>query len=379
MSILLITGLPGAAKTLRALLEADCLGSEGHQVYVANVRGLKRDDWKVCDPKDWMCLPDGSVVLVDEVQDFFPMRSPSHAVPEAVQRLDKHRHRGFIFIFTCQYPKQIDFALRAFVDRHIHLRRTFGLPNSVAMELNRCIDIDDKGDLNKSMKTTFTYPKHVYDWYESASVHNMKVRIPAKVLAFPVLVIGFLGLCWFGYQQISGFGEKVSGVANPLNPKPLGSQVASGTVGGDQANPLAQGASVAAARDVSSFKAYQPRVDGLAFTASRYDDVSKPVRAPYPAACVYAAVAVREGARKGCKCYTQQGTPYPVSEGMCRDFAANGFFLDFEPDGRQGSGEPRERPQPRLSGGGGGGGGAAVFEAPAPVQQVASKFGGAGR
>lgn len=379
MSNLLITGLPGAGKTLRALLEADRLSSEGHQVYVANVRGLKRDDWKVCDPKDWMSLPDGSVVYVDEVQDFFPMRSPSHPVPEAVQRLDKHRHRGFIFIFTCQYPKQIDFALRAFVDRHIHLRRTFGLPNSVAMELNRCIDIDDKGDLNKSIKTTFTYPKHVYGWYESATVHNMKVRIPAKVLAFPVLVIGFLGLCWFGYQQISGFGEKVSGVANPLNPKPLGSQVASGSVGGDQGNPLAQGSSVAAVRDVASFKAYQPRVDGLAFTAPRYDDVSKPVRAPYPAACVYAAVAVREGARKGCRCYTQQGTPYPVSEAMCKDFAANGFFLDFEPDGRQGGNEPRERPQARLTGGGGGSGGPAVFEAPVPVQQVASKFGGAGR
>jgi len=369
MTILLITGLPGSGKTLRALSEADRHTKEGRQVYVSNVTGLTRTDWKECDPTKWMDLPDGSVVLLDEAQDFFPQRGPRDPIPEAVQRLDKHRHRGFIFIFTCQYPKQIDFALRGFVDQHIHMRRTFGLPNSVAMELNRVMDIDDKGDLNKAIKTTFRYPKEVFSWYQSATVHNMKVRLPAKVLAFPVLVLGFLGLVWFAYVQISGFGEKLGVAVNPNKAVPLGAkppgQAQPQTAAGD-VNLMAGAAQV---KDVSSFKAYQPRVPGLAFTAPRYDDVAKPARAPYPAACIV-------NVSQGCKCYTQQATPYRVSDELCRQFAANGFFLDFDPDGRQGRSDRQDRRQAAETVEVKGMGGLSVFESPVPAQQVASRFGG---
>lgn len=364
MSIWLITGLPGAGKTLKAMMLADQFTKEGRQVYVANVRGLTRTDWLPCDPRKWMDLPDGSVVFVDEVQDFFPQRGARDPMPDAVARLDKHRHRGFTFIFTCQYPKQVDFALRGFVDRHLHLRRNFGLSTSTVIELDRCIDIDDKGDINKALKTAFRFPKEAFGWYQSATEHNMKVRIPARVLAFPVLIVGVLGLVWAAYTTISGWGDKVSKLDGGQLMGNAAIPAAAGVPGGS-------GVAAAAPRPVlANVAAYQARIPGLAFTAPRYDDVAKPVRAPYPAACVYMASA-------GCKCFTQQGTPYSTPEALCKQIVAGGFFLDFEPDPkRREDGSTRVAAAVRVDGAAApekpATGGLTVFEAPAARQVAAS-------
>ena len=44
----------------------------------------------------------------------------------------------------------------------------------------------------------------------------------------------------------------------------------------------------------------EPRVHGLAFRAPAYDEVTKPVVAPYPATCICSSTQ--------CRCYSQQGT-----------------------------------------------------------------------
>ncbi|MBA5604126.1 hypothetical protein H3H36_01960 [Duganella sp. FT3S] len=67
-----------------------------------------------------------------------------------------------------------------------------------------------------------------------------------------------------------------------------------------------------------------PRVAGLPQTAPKYDELTKPVRVPVPAACLQF--------RNDCKCYTQQGTPMDVRYNMCIEFARNGFFQDFDPE-----------------------------------------------
>jgi len=38
---------------------------------------------------------------------------------------------------------------------------------------------------------------------------------------------------------------------------------------------------------------------------------------------------------KGCKCYTQDATPYPVDLAMCKQIVANGIFLAFQAEGDQ--------------------------------------------
>lgn len=69
-------------------------------------------------------------------------------------------------------------------------------------------------------------------------------------------------------------------------------------------------------------KQFQPRVPGLAYTSPVYDEVTKPVRAPYPAACV-------QGASR-CQCYTQQGTKLEVPKDLCQGIVAGGFFMAWD-------------------------------------------------
>lgn len=77
----------------------------------------------------------------------------------------------------------------------------------------------------------------------------------------------------------------------------------------------------------------QARIPDLPHTAPAYDEVTKPVTAPYPAACVQDA--------KRCLCYTQQGTLLRTSGEVCAQIVKYGYFMDWD-DGRS----KREAPQP---------------------------------
>jgi zona occludens toxin len=73
---------------------------------------------------------------------------------------------------------------------------------------------------------------------------------------------------------------------------------------------------------------HQPRVSGLEYTAPAYDDVTKPVRAPFPAACL--------ANKSRCGCYSQQGTRLDVPDSICLQIVAGGFFVAWDDEkGRQ--------------------------------------------
>lgn len=65
-----------------------------------------------------------------------------------------------------------------------------------------------------------------------------------------------------------------------------------------------------------------PRLPDFPHTAPAYDEVTKPVRAPYPAACITM--------RNDCRCYTQQGTLLQTSNATCMAIVNHGFFVDWE-------------------------------------------------
>ena len=88
-----------------------------------------------------------------------------------------------------------------------------------------------------------------------------------------------------------------------------------------------------------------PRVAGLPHTAPKYDELTTPDRVPVPAACIQIG-AVSSGKTPRCKCYTQQGTPMDVDYNMCISIAQNGYFRDFDPDGRR---QDRQQVVPQSS------------------------------
>ena len=77
-------------------------------------------------------------------------------------------------------------------------------------------------------------------------------------------------------------------------------------------------------KTVAEYLAEQtPRVPGLEHTAPMYDGLTQPKVVPVPAACI-------QWTGKGCKCFTQQGTPYKTSEEICVQIVRNGIFLPFD-------------------------------------------------
>jgi zona occludens toxin len=81
---------------------------------------------------------------------------------------------------------------------------------------------------------------------------------------------------------------------------------------------------------------YQARLPDLPHTAPVYDDVTKPVKAPYPAACVASDTR--------CHCYTQQATRLHVSDSMCRNIVERGYFVAWQEEKALAAPEPRQRP-----------------------------------
>lgn len=106
-------------------------------MFVGNVRGFQHDKARVLpiSPEQFRdrmnFLPDGAVCFIDEASEheMLPKRPAGSKVPDHVRELAKHRHRGLDFIFVSQSPaKQVDEFLHDLIERHIHVRRRFGLP-----------------------------------------------------------------------------------------------------------------------------------------------------------------------------------------------------------------------------------------------------------
>lgn len=137
--ITLITGLPGAGKSLRMVQMIRDALKEGRNVYVDGIDGLQPFGWEPCELNDWENLPDGSLVVADEAQKTWGTRRAGDA-PPSIRALSEHRHRGFDFVIGTQHPTMIDKYVRTLVGRHDHLLRQFGAPISRIVTWSECQD-----------------------------------------------------------------------------------------------------------------------------------------------------------------------------------------------------------------------------------------------
>jgi len=335
----LITGLPGNAKTLYAIGEVKRRAeAEGRPVYYAGIKELTLD-WQPVDPEKWMDVPDGSIIVIDECQKVFRNRSLGSVPPKHVTELEEHRHKGLDFYLITQHPSLIDPAIRRLTQTHKHLIRIFGMEASTIHKWNVCIDNPDKSNFRKdSEKTRWGFDKSIYGYYKSAEVHTMKRSIPVRfwfLLSLPLLLL----LAAYMVYRItiarspSGTLPDSSSAAAAAHGKQTGragsfSDALSGDVPGRNSERLGRsekGDDFDPMQDAKHFVAMNtPRVEGLAFTAPKYDELTKPDAVPVPAMCIEF--------RGSCTCKSQQATPLDVKDSMCREFARNGFFREFDPD-----------------------------------------------
>lgn len=199
--LILVTGVPGAGKTAGAI---DLLTREfkDRPLFADGVNGLQLDHLPVDVLKWHDDVPDGAVVVVDEVQRKWRPLGPGRPVPPSIAALETHRHRGLDFILITQNPKLLHANVRALIGRHLHIRDT-GFAGRWLYEWPECnVDLAWRSCPNKRR---YKLPRRVFDLYKSASMHNKPVRnVPALLYILGAVVVALLVLAWVLWGRVGG-------------------------------------------------------------------------------------------------------------------------------------------------------------------------------
>lgn len=307
----LVTGLPGACKTLYTLDTVEKLRQkENRPVFYHGIPELTLD-WQMMEKaEDWINCPDGSIIVIDECQSAFRPRSNGATVPPHVAKFETHRHHGLDIYLITQHPMLVDGNVRRLTGRHYHVVRFYGFNKSTIHEFDKVRENVDK-NTKGSIENHYIFNKDVYGWYKSATLHTVKKRLPMRLFMIVLLPLVLLYLLYTGYQTIAAVAT------NDKTETPGKESVAGALPGADLVTPPAP---------VDYQKEYirvrNPVVTDLPQSAELYKDVVKPITAPYAAACLASA--------SHCQCYTQQATKISVSDSVCRQIARDGQFIDFD-------------------------------------------------
>lgn len=342
--ITLITGAPGSGKTLytvdkllRALVGTyvDGADDDGNKVLYdrriySNINGLLIDHERIDGP--W--LEDlhenkkiGAVVVFDEVQRVWPNRPTGSKKPAAVEFLETHRHEGIDLIIMTQNPQLLDPAVRALVGRHLHMRRVGSFGAAIIYEWDATSNaLNFK---NAFTKHPYRYSRTAQKLYVSAKVHTKQTRrLPFAVW---MLAAGLLGAAYMWPNLVSRITGKTAAAAPVSQAQKAGAPGVSGAPSPSRVDRLR------AVMDRRAFEA--PREPGLPHTAPKYDGLTVPVVAPYPAICMTMG--------NDCRCYTEQTTRLDVPKDRCLTIVDRGYFLDFKQPHQQAANGPQPPAAPR--------------------------------
>lgn len=334
----LVTGANGAGKTLNTLkwVRERQLKENRPVCYngqFAAVEDGELKSWKKIDFKQWQDEADGTIIVVDECYKDLPVRPSGSKVPDYVSALAEHRRRGFDIYLICQHPRQLDSFVRSLIGPpgwHRHLKRVAGGSTLVSVIQWDAVNMGcERTGSGASGQVTMTpYPKEVYKWYTSTSLDTAKVRVPLKVWVLAACVVAIPVLGWLALSKLPG---AVKGKTDA--PAAKSGAVAVAGASGSAASPPAQRLTVDDWLDLR-----KARLKDFPHTAPAYDEVTKPVHAPYPAACVMMG--------KTCKCYTQQATLMQVSGDVCVQIVRQGFFVEWQQAQLAPAANPPPRPVP---------------------------------
>lgn len=355
------TGQPGHGKTVLALefaLDMKAKADKAHaedpakhpfrQLYVCNVRDFNAGKAGAVEitpeqVKRWHDEPDfdHAIILVDEAYEhgMFPKRGPGAKVPEHVQQVAKHRHRGIDFVMICQSPtRQMDDFMHDLIEEHYHVRRRFGLP---LVNLKRWDRFERNPDKAEPLTTTKRrYPTQIFKLYTSTKYDTSEKRVPWFYYAFGGLVVAIIaGIAWNWVNLSERFGKKdhAADAAGLINSAQASAPEANGA-----AATVAHGGGAHDTRTRGTIDDYladfMPRIAAQPWTAPAYD--AAPL-APHPPRLFCMKSGMGEGADgevrgASCRCMTDQGTRYALDWETCITVAENGQYEPYlQPAQRQ--------------------------------------------
>ncbi len=322
--IYLITGTPGTGKTAFAvsmilrnkegLFEYEEDGQKiKRPLYFCHIDGLKERELKAHRLTEEQLqsaplkelVPTGSVVIVDEADYTYPVRSAGRAVPPYVQTLKELRHEGFTLILMTQHPSMIDIYVRQLVAKHYHLERKF--VGTKCYEWFKCVtSLDNPGNVSGGTSSWYKPDKKAFKYYKSATMHVKFKRGAPWILVVLAAIVGVV--VWQGSSVYKKQQEAIKAGTETISHAQSGDHVSvsSGTV-----------------KSVISIDDYKPRIDGKEETAPLYDEVRKVVDFPKVVGCVKTETGKNE---YRCTCYSQQGTPMKVGISFCAAYFNNRPF-----------------------------------------------------
>lgn len=299
------TGTPGAGKTLSLIDELRQV--KDRPIFYFGIPGLKLDWQLIKDPQNYHNeIPDGSIFVLDECQQHFPVRPPKDSVPPGISFLETHRHRGIDVYFITQHPSLLDHHARRLVGQHVHLQRNFGMSRAVKYTNNKLFDFTNYHELQTCQKSQYIYPKDVFDLYKSAEIHTHKRKLPKKLLLLIPLLLMVLGGIYLLYNTL--FVRDVSIVPQYHNDSTF------------SADSIPVSNSQVVKRDWKT--AYIPVVPGLPHTAPLYDKLTEPQTFPVVTMCW--------SSQTECHCYSQQATKIDMPDNLCRQLVKDRSFNPFK-------------------------------------------------
>lgn len=336
--ITIITGTPGAGKTLYSIekLLLPIVGktvkgrdengneTEHPRTIYTNINGLQIDHELIDGGdnqglKDWhKWVKPGAMIVFDEVQKVWPRMPNGSKIPDDIQELDTHRHKGVDFILITQTVMNVSSHIHGLVGRHLHVRRVGNMKASIVYEWDHC---SKSLQYSKSIsKAPYRFGSKVFKLYKSSELHT-KVKRSVPTLVWFILV-GVCVAAFGGPAYFQRMKEKTQGggaAAQKQEQKHV-----SPTQTNDPTKPLQVGSAQSVAQAA----------------------VAAPVEPEKPvlAGCIASATQ--------CVCYTDKAEQVELEPGQCQQKTAPtkillaGGNVDWYPDPRP----PVRAPEPRWTG-----------------------------
>lgn len=160
------------------------------------------------NPDYWFDLPKKSVILIDECQQFFPPRPVGSKVPQAIAKLETHRHGGYDLHFITQDATLADQNLRKLVGRHIHFYNPFGGKRITRYENPQVFDPRNYHDKKQATKKFTSHATNFYGVYWSAEIHTHKFKFPKMLFVALLTLVMVGGGLWYVVDMILGKQEQ---------------------------------------------------------------------------------------------------------------------------------------------------------------------------
>jgi zona occludens toxin len=311
--ISLITATPGGGKTALAVDIMKAAVDKGRPLFVMGIPELKLPyiptppvaDWTQLreDPENpgvtmpYFTFPENSLIVLDEAQRVFRVRTAGSKVPDHVAAFETVRHTGVTFLLITQNPSFLDSHIRKLVGQHVHLRDA-GLLGRWYYEWPECANPETFN--TAPIKKKWSLPKSSFALYKSSSLHiKRKYSVPPVMMLLLACILIALFLVWRTYGAISSKVAPAQVVAEPA----IGAQ--------------SSGADYMAA--------FVPTAPGRPESAPAYVAIRQVKVMPM----VTGGVCMQGT----CRCYNQQGTNAGLDNMQCKAWLADPPFDPYRDQG----------------------------------------------